>query len=217
MNQIIVAGSGTHVGKTVVSAILATLLDGDYWKPVQCGKEEESDTAIMKTLLDPDRHTVWEPIYSLQAPLSPHHAARLENLTIDIDSIHPPPASPRPLIIEGIGGVFVPLTLKTLTYDLFKTWKCLWVLVVNHYLGSINHTLLTIDALKKRNVPLMGLIFNGEPNPDSEAAILEFSQLPRLARLAPESHITQTTIQRYAQQWKPALSQLLHSSKKTVP
>lgn len=216
MNNIIVAGSDTDVGKTVVAAILTTLFEGDYWKPVQCGNEEDSDTATMKKLLNTTKHKIWEPTYSFKAPVSPHHAARLENTVIDLDAIIPPHTQ-RPLIIEGVGGIFVPLTLKALTYDLFKMWNCQWVLVSNHYVGSINHTLLTIEALKRQNTPLMGLIFNGKPNPDSEAAILEFSQLPCLARIVPETTINQTTIQRYAQQWKPNFSQLLHSSKEIAP
>lgn len=207
MNRIIVAGSGTHVGKTVVSAILTTLLEGDYWKPIQCGDEEHSDTAMMQQLIDRTKHHIYEPAYSLKAPLSPHHAARLENISICCESIIPPQTT-RPLIIESVGGIFVPLSTKVLTIDLLKSWGGRWIIVSNHYLGSINHTLLTIDALKRQKVSIAGLIFNGEPNPDSEAAILEISQLPLLGKLLPEVHINIKTIQRYAKQWRPCLSQL---------
>ncbi len=197
MHKIMVAGIDTNVGKTVTSAILTTLLNGDYWKPIQCG---EPDTAMMKHLLDP-HYRIHPPSYSLKAPLSPHHAARLENTTINLNTIIPP-VTTRPLIIEGAGGIFVPLTSNILTMDLFQSWDCQWVLVSKHYLGSINHTLLTIDALKKRRIPLLGIIFNGEPNPDSETAILEISGLPLLGRLLPEPQINPQTIQRYAKQWQ---------------
>lgn len=208
MRKIIVAGTGPDVGKTVVSAILTTLLNGSYWKPVQCGSKEHSDTAIMHQLIDTHKHKIYSPAYSLNAPLSPHHAARLEGIAININSIVPPETT-CPLIIESAGGVFVPLTTRILTADLFSTWKdCLWVLVSNHYIGSINHTLLTIDALKQRQVSIAGLIFNGKPNPDSEAAILEISKLPLLERLLPELYIDPNIIQRYAKQWHHIISRL---------
>lgn len=208
MSRIMVAGIGTDVGKTVVSAILTTFLQGDYWKPIQCGDEENSDTTTMKDWLDPTNHTIHTPAYSLKAPLSPHHAARLENILIKGDSI-PLPQTTRPLIIEGVGGIFVPLTSNISSLDLFKSWNCQWVIVSKHYLGSINHTLLTLEVLKKLGLPILGIIFNGEPNPDSESAILEISQVPFLGRLLPEANINQKTIQRYAKQWQPHFPKLL--------
>jgi dethiobiotin synthetase len=172
---------------------------GDYWKPIQCG--DVSDTATMEALLDTSKHRVFSPVYSLKAPLSPHHAARLEKIAIHVDEIIPP-TTKRPLIIEMAGGIFVPLTMKDLSMDLFKAWVGKWVIVSRHYLGSINHTLLTLDTLKRQNFPIAGIIFNGEPNIDSESAILEFSNVPFLGRLLPEAKINSQTIQRYAQQWQ---------------
>lgn len=197
--RILVAGSGTDVGKTVVSAILTTLLDADYWKPIQSGAEENSDSAIMKKWISSQR--IHPPAYSLKAPLSPHHAARLENCTIDAESIIPPQTA-HPLIIEGVGGIFVPLSAAALTIDLFASWNCKWVIVSKHYLGSINHTLLTVDALKQRQIPILGIIFNGEPNPDSEEAILNISKIPLLGKLLPETDLSQQTIQKYAKRWQ---------------
>jgi len=208
MYKIMVAGIGTDVGKTIVSAILTTLLNGDYWKPIQCGDEENSDTFTVKGWLDTTTHTIHPPAYSLKAPLSPHHAARLENSLIRLDSITLPQTT-RPLIIEGVGGVFVPLTPKILSIDLFKSWDCKWVIVSKHYLGSINHTLLTIEVLKKLCLPILGIIFNGEHNPDNETAILDISQLPLLGRLLPEANINPQTIQRYAKQWQPFFTKRL--------
>lgn len=208
MHKIIVAGSGTDVGKTIVSAILVTLMKGDYWKPIQCGDEENTDVAVMKKLIDTTNHHIFPPAYSLKEPLSPHHAARLENFSINVDTIIPPKTT-RTLIIESVGGIFVPLTTKVLSMDLFKTWESQWIVVSRHYLGSINHTLLTINALKEQKISIAGLIFNGKPNSDSETAILEISKLPLLGRLFPEPHINQKTIQRYVKQWQPRFAQLL--------
>lgn len=208
MNRFIVAGIGTGVGKTVVAAILTTCLQGEYWKPIQCGDEEDLDTAMMKKLIDTTMYPIHESAYSLQAPLSPHHAARLENISICLESIVPPQTT-RPLIIESVGGIFVPLTDKTLSFDLFKSWNIPWIVVSRHYLGSINHTLLTLDTLKRNNISIAGVVFNGHPNHDSESAILEFSKVPVLGRLLPESNINPKTIQRYAKLWQPHLSQIL--------
>jgi dethiobiotin synthetase len=203
-----VAGIDTAVGKTIVSMILTTLLNGDYWKPIQCGDEENSDTATVKKWLDTTIHTIHPPTYSLKAPLSPHHAARLENTLISLDSITLPQTT-RPLIIEGVGGICVPLTSKISSLDLFKSWDCLWVIVSKHYLGSINHTLLTVEVLKTLCLPILGIIFNGEHNPYSESAILEISQVPILGRLLHETYLNPKTIQRYAKQWQPLFSKLL--------
>ncbi len=208
MHRIMVAGIGTDVGKTIVSTILTTFLKGDYWKPIQCGDEKNSDTATVKRWLDTTVHAIHPPAYSLKASLSPHHAVRLENTLIRLDSIILPETT-RPLIIEGVGGIFVPLTPKISSLDLFKSWDCQWVIVSKHYLGSINHTLLTLEVLKKFCLPILGIIFNGEHNPDSESAILEISQVPILGRLLPEANLNSQTIQRYAKQWQPLFSKLL--------
>lgn len=207
-HRIIVAGIGTEVGKTLVSAILAACLKGDYWKPIECGSNK-SDTAFIKTLLDPKKSRIHPSAYSFKAPLSPHHAARLEGSSICIGSIALPTHF-RPLIIESVGGIFVPLSVQSLTVDLFKKWNCRWVVVSRHYLGSINHTLLTLDALKRYKVQISGVVFNGEPNPDSEEAILKISNLPCIGRLLPEKEINYQTFQRYAKQWKSSLASLLH-------
>lgn len=199
MRPLIVAGSGTGVGKTVVSAILTTALQGEYWKPVQCGA---SDTAVMGMLID--AHRIHPSAYSFKAPVSPHQAARLKNRTIDLETIVLPKTT-QPLVIESVGGILTPLSVNRTGIDLFKSWDARWILVSRHYLGSINHTLLTIDVLKRHQVLIAGLIFNGAPNPDSEDVILGISGLPLLARLFPEAQIDSKTIQRYAQQWNLSL------------
>lgn len=203
--KLIVAGIGTDVGKTVVAAILTTLLQGTYWKPIECGP---SDTTTIQTLLDPLTTHIHPPTYSFKAPLSPHHAAYLENQTIDIKSFNLPHTS-CPLVIESVGGISVPLTHQLLSLDLFKQWSCHWILVCKHYLGSINHTLLTLHMLQAHHIGIRGLIFNGTPYPEAESVILGMSQLPCLGRLLPEPHITSQTIQHYAKQWTPQILQAL--------
>lgn len=200
MDKIVIAGIGTDVGKTVVAAVMATMVQGDYWKPIQSGSENP-DTQVLTHLLDPSKHQIFPPTYTFKAPLSPHHAARLENTSIHIQKIVPPQTK-RPLIIEMVGGIFAPLNRRVLSIDLFNSWEAGWVIVSKHYLGSINHTLLTIEALKNRKAQLLGIVFNGEPNPDSEEAILEISALPLLGRLLPEKQITPSIIKRYARKWK---------------
>lgn len=206
MLRIIVAGIGTNVGKTIVSAILTTLLEGDYWKPIQSG--EECDTNKMKTLIDAEKHRIHPSAYSFKAPLSPHHAARLENISISMQLV--PPHTTRPLIIEGVGGIYVPLTAKNLSLELFATWNCRWIVVSKHYLGSINHTLLTCEILKRHNISVAGIIFNGVPNRDSESPILEISKFPLLGRVLPESNLNKKTIQKYSQLWRPSIHKYLH-------
>lgn len=209
MHNIIVTGIGTGVGKTVVSAVLTTMFNGDYWKPIECG-EKDSDTQIMRQLLDTTQCFVHPPTFSLKASLSPHHAARIENIVIDPERIIIP-SSKRTLVIETAGGIFVPLSQGVLNLDLFKPWKARWVIVSRHYLGSINHTLLTVEVLKNRKIPLLGLIFNGEPNPDTEEVILQLTQLPLIGRLLPEQTITPNIIQQYSKQWVPRCLQILPS------
>ncbi len=197
MNNIIVAGIGTDVGKTVVCSILTDALEAEYWKPVQCGRD--SDRKKIEQLV-PGCKTHREA-YALKAPRSPHHAAQLEGITIDPTKIRPP-QSTRRLIIEVCGGLLVPLNLQILTLDLFATWDCEWILVSRHYLGSINHTLLTIEVMRRRSLKVRGIVFNGNPLPETEEVILRFSQLPCLARINQEPQWNSKTVQKYAITWK---------------
>lgn len=201
----IVAGIGTNVGKTVVSAILATHLQADYWKPIESGTAAESDTAAMHTLVDAERCTIHPPRYAFQAPLAPHHAARLEGRAIEACNLAKPQTE-RPLVVEMAGGVCVPITTQLLAVDVFAEWNVPWILVSRNYLGSINHTLLSVEALNVRSIPIAGLIFNDHPNRDSEEAILNISKLPLLGRVLAELRIDRHTIQRYATLWHSQLS-----------
>jgi dethiobiotin synthetase len=203
MRKIIVAGIGTDVGKTVVSAILVEMLQGCYWKPIQCygSKFDDTDVSRIKELVSTEDLACYPETYRLPHPLSPHQAASLEGMKID-PAAFVIPQSPRPLIIECAGGIMVPFTREILQVDVFATWNCEWVLVSRHYLGSINHTLLSLEVLKQRRVQLRGVIFNGPIEEEKEKAILEYMRVPCLARLMEEQAISKKIIKKYAELWK---------------
>lgn len=201
MKNIIIAGIGTDVGKTIVSAIMVTALNADYWKPIQCGNLDASDSNLIKNLVTNQAGKCHTECYRLRAPLSPHHAARLEGFLIDPSKIIPPTTFHH-LIIECAGGILVPLTDDVLQLNLFSQWQGSWILVSKHYLGSINHTLLSLEILRQRKVNLIGIVFNGHPNPDSERVIEQHAQVPFIGRLSLEQKITPPIIQQYAEKWK---------------
>jgi dethiobiotin synthetase len=195
--NILVAGIGTGVGKTHVSALLAQALQADYWKPIQTGNSSDAETV---SAFNPGLN-IHPECYRLSYPASPYLAALREQITIDPDTIHLPQTE-RPLVIESVGGLFVPVTEHLLSIDLFQKWECAWILVANHYLGSINHTLLSIAALKQRGCPLIGLIFNDnfnqlspEDRMENEKIIIRLSNIPCLARVAYLSLTLQPEVQ----------------------
>lgn len=197
----IVAGIGTDVGKTVVSAILTKALEGDYWKPVQAGCLEATDSMIVQDLLQSADSVCHPEAYKFREPVSPHLAAQLEGIQIDPDGIRLPQTE-KPLVIEMSGGLLSPLDGHLTQCDLFSKWDCQWLLVSKHYLGSINHTLLSLDYMKQKKLPLMGIIFNGETNPASEKFILDYAKISCIGRINQEKIINSTTIAKYATEWK---------------
>ena len=181
MQIIVICGIGTDVGKTVVSAIVAEYFKASYWKPVQSGDIENSDSVKVKRLTE--NVTVLEEKYKLTEPLSPHESARIDNVTIDINNFSIPEVNTN-LIIEGAGGLMVPFNYDGDVYlDLFEKWNLPVIVVSRNYLGSINHTLLTVNALKQRNIPILGIIFSGESNQASEKVILAATKINCLARI----------------------------------
>lgn len=181
MQKIVISGIGTDVGKTVVSAIVAEYFKASYWKPVQSGDLENSDSVKVKRLTE--NVTVLEEKYKLTEPLSPHESARIDNVTIDINNFSIPEVNTN-LIIEGAGGLMVPFNYNGDVYlDLFEKWNLPVIVVSRNYLGSINHTLLTVNALKQRNIPILGIIFSGESNQASEKVILAATKINCLARI----------------------------------
>lgn len=194
--QIIVAGIGTEIGKTVCSAILVEQLKADYWKPIQSGFPEDSDVRTIKELTSVNS-TFHPSTYNLKAPLSPHTAAELEGLTIKLDEFTLPVTSNH-LVIELAGGLLVPINDQETNLDLIKKLKLPVVLISKNYLGSINHTLLSIELLRQHQIEVIGLIINGEPNASGEKFIENYSNLPVICRINQEEIINKDIIQKYA-------------------
>ena len=180
--HIIITGTDTGIGKTVFSAGLTGLLDGVYWKPVQSGLEEETDSQTVARLcgLPPDR--ILPEAWRLAAPLSPHRAAELEGVEVDTGKFLLPETN-RPLIIEGAGGLMVPVNRQTLYIDIFARWRAPIVLCARTGLGTINHTLLSIEALRSRSIALLGIAFIGEEISDTQRTIAEIGKVRVLGRL----------------------------------
>lgn len=203
MRKIFVTGIGTDVGKTVVSAILTEALQADYWKPVQTGSFFSTDSSKVQKLISNSLSMIHPEAYSLKQYMSPHAAAELEGVTIEMANINVPETTNN-LIIEGAGGLMVPLNSSEFIIDLIKKFDAEAVLVIQNYLGSINHSLLSIDALKHRNIKIRGLVFNGPPHKLSEDIILSYSGLPLLGRVAKEAEITKEIIDKYAKEFREA-------------
>ncbi len=185
MRPLIVAGTDTGVGKTVVSAMLTLALNAIYWKPIQSGTADGTDTERVAALtgLGPDRFR--SEAYRLREPLSPHRAAELDGISIRADGLDLPGDIPegRALIVEAAGGVLVPITREILQVELFMRWRAPVVLVARTSLGTINHSLLALEALRCRAVPVLGVLFVGQPMPDTERTIADFGRISRLGRL----------------------------------
>jgi dethiobiotin synthetase len=177
----VVTGTDTGVGKTVVAAGLAGHFRADYWKPIQAGLDEESDSDAVRRLTE-GRARVLPEGWRLTTPCSPHEAAQIDGVRIDPAALALP-AGDGPLIVEGAGGVLVPVNEQALMIDLFAAWGLPAVLVARTALGTINHSLLSIEALRARGIPILGLAFVGEANEDSEATIAAIGGVRRLGRL----------------------------------
>ncbi|MDB5010544.1 MAG: dethiobiotin synthase [Mucilaginibacter sp.] len=168
-----ITGIGTGIGKTIISAILVEKLKADYWKPIQSGDLDESDTLKVKSLVSNTKSVFHPEAYRLTQPYSPHKSADLDNVIIEADKIILPETDNQ-LIIEGAGGLMVPLADNFLMIDLIKTLNAEVILVSKHYLGSINHTLLSIAVLKQYGIHLKGIVFNGDKDEYTERAITNY-------------------------------------------
>lgn len=180
--QYIVTGTDTDVGKTIFAAALAGALRANYWKPVQAGIEDGTDTKTVTALSGLPQNHILDEAYCLNTPCSPHLAAQIDNVTIDLDALSPP-NSERILIIEGAGGALVPLNRSTCYADIFAQWQIPTIIVARTALGTINHSLLTIEALRNRNVPIYGIAFIGDEVTDSQNIICEIGKVKSLGRL----------------------------------
>jgi dethiobiotin synthetase len=179
MTRLIVTGTDTGIGKTVFAAALAQALGAHYWKPIQSGLEEAADAESVAAL---GVAKIVPEAYRLTQPLSPHRSAELDGVTIEPHRLTPP-AVDGPLVIEGAGGVLVPVTRELLFADLFARWALPAVLVAWTGLGTINHSLLSIEALRARGVPILGIAFVGDANEDNETTIAAMGKVRRLGRL----------------------------------
>jgi dethiobiotin synthetase len=187
----------TDSGKTLVSAILTEALQADYWKPVQCGTQQ-TDLKKVKELVDNEHCMFFNERYLLKAPLSPHAAAQQEGMEIKLTDFSLPANEAHDLIIEGAGGILVPLNDKDFVIDIAEKFKAEIILVSNIYLGSINHTLLTVNEIKRRGLKVKGIIFNGPENPAAEEIILKQSGYKCLLRIRPEQKIDHETVMKYS-------------------
>ncbi len=181
MKAFVVTGTDTDVGKTVVSAMLTLALDGLYWKPIQCGTDDGTDTKTVSALSG----RAHKEAYVLRAPLSPHRAAEVENRTIDWNALDLPRDVPEntTLIVEGAGGLMVPITRDILQIELFARWHAPVILVARTALGTINHSLLSLEALRLWRIKVHGIVFVGDEMPDSESTIVDMGGVKHLGRL----------------------------------
>ncbi|GAB4009405.1 dethiobiotin synthase [Spirosoma migulaei] len=207
-SQLIIAGIGTEIGKTVASAVVVEALKADYWKPIQSGELANSDTDVVRSLVSNSTSQFHPEAYRLTQPMSPHAAAALDGLTIQLATINLPETN-NALVVELAGGLMVPLNKHELNIDLVKKLGLPLVLVSRNYLGSINHTLLSVEACKSRNIPLLGILFNGPTVEATESFILDYTGLPCLGRIGQEERVTKEVIRTYAGALLPTLRQII--------
>lgn len=205
--KLFITGISTDVGKTIVSAILTEALQADYWKPVQTGSATDSDAQTIRKYLSNSRTVIHDNAYVFELPASPHAAAKAENQEIKLQKIKEPITNNH-LIIEGAGGVLVPLNDNDYVIDLIRSDYQV-ILVSKNYLGSINHTLLTVEALKSRNIFIAGIIFNGESNSETERIILKKTGLKCFGRIEQEPYFDQNVIKEYADLFQEELMKLI--------
>lgn len=209
---IFITGIGTDVGKTVVSAIVTEALHADYWKPVQAGFSEGTDALTIDKLISNKQTIVHREVYKLSLPASPHIAARNENKMIDLDLINKTyrqlQTGDRQLIIEGAGGLMVPLNENEFVIDLIERLNAKVILVSRNYLGSINHSLLTAAVCKQRNIDVVGWVFNDQYM-DYENEIAQWTQLPKLFSIPFATSVSKEFIKEQAEKIKASLQKFL--------
>ena len=181
--RIVVTGTDTGIGKTVFSAGLARFLDAKYWKPVQAGLDGETDSQYVARLGGRSCDSIVPERYRLKTPASPHLAAEIDGAGIDTESLHVPDTGNCPLVIEGAGGLMVPLSRSTLYIDIFARWQLPVLLCARTTLGTINHSLLSIEALRNRRIDILGIAFIGDENVDTETTICRIGGIRKLGRL----------------------------------
>jgi dethiobiotin synthetase len=204
--KLFITGISTDVGKTVASAIIVEALQADYWKPIQAGDLENSDTHKVQSLISNTQSQFHPNSYALQTPASPHLAAAKDGITIDLNQIQEP-ATTNHLVIEGAGGILVPLNDTESVVDIIQPdYKV--IVVSRHYLGSINHTLLTVEALQNRKIQVAGIIFSGDENTSTESIILSRTGLAYIGRIVQEPYFDSNVIAEYADAFRDSLMKI---------
>ncbi|HYW36022.1 MAG TPA: dethiobiotin synthase [Balneolaceae bacterium] len=187
--ELFVTGTDTGIGKTVVSAMLTAGLNATYWKPVQSGLEGETDTRAVKRLTELPASHFKPETYRLSEPLSPHASAQIDGVTIDMSDFKIPDYSTNHLIIEGAGGVLVPMNDDSMMIDLMAQLNIPALVVARSELGTLNHTFLTLEALRKRHIPILGVIMNGPKNESNRKAIENYGNIDVLAEIKPMDEV----------------------------
>lgn len=205
---IFITGIGTDVGKTITSAIITEVLQADYWKPVQAGDLHHTDSMKVEQLVSNTRSVFHPSAYALQTPASPHYAAAIDEITLELSDLKRPKTQNH-LVIEGAGGVLVPLNDQDTILDLIHPDDFV-IVVSRHYLGSINHTLLTLEVLKAAGLKKIGIIFSGDSYPSSEDIILKKSRLPMIGRIEVEPYFDKNVVLEYAEQFLPDLQNFIN-------
>ena len=198
-----VTGIGTDVGKTVASAILTEALEADYWKPIQAGDLSNSDTHKVERWVNNSKTKFFDSAFKLKTPMSPHAAAEIDGVTLSKSKVKRPKTS-KNLVIEGAGGLLVPISNTQTIADLISK-KDRVVVVSRHYLGSINHTLLTIESLRAKGLEVFGIIFNGPLTKTTEDIITRMTKVPVIGRIENEPYIDSHVVKEYAEKFKNEL------------
>jgi len=205
MKRLFVTGISTEVEKTVASAIITEALEADYWKPIQAGELDNCDTLKVEKLVSNSTSKFYPNSYALQTPMSPHAAAKIDGLTIDLKKIKEPKTKNN-LVIEGAGGLLVPLNDKETILDIIKPEYHV-IVVSRHYLGSINHTLLTVNLLKEKGFDV-SILFSGNKHTTTESIIKKMTNVPIIGRIDEEPYFDKNVIKEYADKFKETLASL---------
>lgn len=202
MKKYFISGISTEVGKTIASAIITEALEADYWKPIQSGDLENSDSHKIGKLISNSKTIIHPNSYALKTPMSPHASAEIDGININLKNIKEPETNNN-LVIEGAGGLLVPLNEQSTVLDIIKPdYKV--IVVSRHYLGSINHTLLTLNLLKEKGFNV-SLIFSGNEHPTTESIIKKMSGVTVIGRIEEEPYFDKNVIKEYAETFKNKL------------
>jgi dethiobiotin synthetase len=205
MQNYFITGIGTDVGKTLVAAIVVEALQSDYWKPIQAGDLDHSDTHKVKSLISNKTTHFFDNAYALATPMSPHAAAEIDEVEIQLSQIKRPNTKNN-LVIEGAGGLLVPLNSEDSVIDLIQP-EDLIILVSRHYLGSINHTLLSIEALQQRGFCKIGIVFSGDEHPTTESIIIKKTNVTYLGRIPQLEIVNKKTVADEAEKLRMTLTE----------